>query len=170
MKSAFGDGLIELSDKSDENHLIFNGGNIDYAKLLQILNLQSDFLAGNGKAEVVLQKNGREYQLKQIKLQSANECNLKMKQFNDFVIIDNTIKSEFAIMALEDFNSKTSEIVIDFMDNGHANIMISATGRPAKLLPFEFDVGTGELKKVNYSLFNLESTIKLNYDNVKLKN
>lgn len=162
-----GNGKIELSEKSNDKNLIFNCTAINYAELCNILNLPIDFISGNGKGEITFEKVGNNYKLNKIALQSTKNCNIKMNKFNQFAETDNSVKSEFAVMALADLNSTYCDVLINFNSDNTADITINATGRPAKLLPFEFDVGSGELKKVNYSFFNLESTIKLKYKAVR---
>ncbi len=168
LKGKLGEGRIELSDKSSDSELIINGGNVEFEKVLTFLKLPTNVISGGGKIEICFNKKDNQYILQKISLQSSNECRLKMKQFNEFAVADSTVKSDFAVMALSDFKSKYCEIEFIFAENGVFDVKVTAQGRPAELLPFEFDVGSGKLKRVKYSLFNLESTIKLDYKSIKL--
>ncbi len=164
-----GEGKIELSDKSDQQNLIFNATNVACEKILAAVGLPDNMIQGIGKAEFQMRKSEKGYELVSLKIESGRECRINMQQFNEFAEDDKTVKSELARMSFEDFKSNYVLLELNETSSGIYNIVITSTGRSGKLLPFEFDIGSGELKKVNHSLFNLETTIKLLYKGVKVE-
>lgn len=159
----FGDSKIKFKQDTPKQ-ISFNFSNANFAQVLELLGIDSKLVKGKTNATITI--NSESLAIETVTFESAQTCQLQFDSIKDFTESDSRVQTEFALMALSNFESSDLKISIDFVGHDLYNLYVVSKGRPNRLLPFEYDINTGTLKKVNYSFFNLESTISLAYKNI----